>query len=47
MMIGDIAHRLRYAEIKKDRAAIDEALNYVFDYIQKIVGEWYVQWIVW
>lgn len=38
MMIGDIAHRLRYAEIKKDRATMDEALNHVFDYIQKSVG---------
>lgn len=37
-MIGDIAHRLTYAEIKKDRAVMNETLNYVFDYIQKRVG---------
>lgn len=42
MMIGDIAHRLKYAEIKaeikKDRAEMDAALNYTFDYIQNSVG---------
>ena len=37
-MIGDIAKRLRYAEIKKDREAMDESINYVFDYIQNSVG---------